>query len=70
MEHTITAIRAQKRNPQRVAIDLDGQFAFGLSRIIAAWLYVGKVLTDADIESLQQSETLELAYNQIGRAHV
>lgn len=64
MEHTITAIRAQKRNPQRVAIDLDGQFAFGLSRIIAAWLYLGKVLTDADIESLQQSETLELAYYQ------
>ena len=31
MEHTITALTAQKRNQQRVNVYLDGDFAFGLS---------------------------------------
>jgi regulatory protein len=62
MDHVITAVKAQQRNPQRVSIDLDGEFAFGLSRILAAWLHVGKVLSDADIVQLQSKETLEVAY--------
>jgi regulatory protein len=62
MEYTITAIKAQKRNPQRVALYLDGSFAFGLSRIVAAWLNVGKVLSDADIESLKAQDTQEVVY--------
>jgi regulatory protein len=62
MDHVITAIKVQQRNPQRVNIDLDGEFAFGVSRILAAWLHVGKVLSDADIAQLQSKETLEVAY--------
>jgi regulatory protein len=62
MDHMITAIKVQQRNPQRVSIDLDGEFAFGVSRILAAWLHVGKTLSDADIAQLQAKETLEVAY--------
>jgi regulatory protein len=62
MDHTITAITVQKRNPQRVNIDLDGNFAFGLSRIVAAWLHVGRVVSDQDIAQLQAKETQEVAF--------
>ena len=62
MDHTITAITVQKRNPQRVNIDLDGEFAFGLSRIVAAWLHVGRVLSDQEIAQLQAKETQEVAF--------
>jgi len=36
----ITAIEAQKNNPKRVNLYLDGEFAFGLERFVAAWLTV------------------------------
>ena len=62
MDHVITAIKVQQRNPQRVSIDLDGEFAFGVARILAAWLHVGKTLSDAEIAQLQAKETLEAAY--------
>ena len=62
MDHLITAIKVQQRNPQRVSIGLDGEFAFGVSRILAAWLHVGKTLNDAEIAQLQAKETLEVAY--------
>ncbi|HAD07377.1 MAG TPA: RecX family transcriptional regulator, partial [Anaerolineaceae bacterium] len=43
---------------------LDGEFAFGLSRIVAAWLRVGQTLNDEKIRSLQQEETREVAYQR------
>ena len=64
MARTITAIKVQKRNPQRVAIYLDGEFAFGLARIVAAWLNVGKVLSDEDILKFKEQDTLEVAYQK------
>jgi len=64
MEREITAIKAQKRNRQRVSIYLDGQFAFGLSRYVAAWLKPGRILTEADIERLQQEDTYEIAFQK------
>ena len=64
MEREITAIKAQKRNHQRVSIYLDGEFAFGLSRYVAAWLKPGRVLTEADIERLQQEDTYEIAFQK------
>ncbi len=60
----ITAISAQKKNPNRVNIYLDGEFAFGLSRITAAWLKTGDVLSDEKIEKLQVEDTREIAYQQ------
>ena len=64
MEREITAIKAQKRNRQRVSIYLDGEFAFGLSRFVAAWLKPGRVLSQADIDRLQQEDTYEIAFQK------
>lgn len=64
MEREITAIKAQKRNRQRVSIYLDGEFAFGLSRFVAAWLEPGRKLSQADIDRLQQEDTYEIAFQK------
>ena len=45
-------------------IYLDGEFAFGLSRITAAWLKTGDVLSDEKVEKLQVEDTREIAYQQ------
>ncbi len=60
----ITGIEAQKRAPNRVNIYLDGEFAFGLARIVAAWLRVGQELSEEKIEQLQASESRERAFQQ------
>lgn len=62
MEHTITALSVQKRNPQRVNVYLDGEFAFGLARIIAGWLKIGEQLSDEKIAQLQAEDGFENAY--------
>jgi regulatory protein len=61
---TITAIEPQKRDPNRVNIHLDGNYAFGLSRITAAWLKVGQDLSEDKIASLQAEDSRERAYQQ------
>ena len=60
----ITALQVQKRNPNRVNLHLDGEFAFGLARIVAAWLRVGQELSDEKIEQLQSEDARERAYQQ------
>jgi regulatory protein len=60
----ITAIKVQKKNPNRVSVFLDGEFAFGLSRIVAAWLHIGQELSVEKIASLQAEDTREIAYQQ------
>ena len=57
----ITAIEVQKKNPNRVNIYLDDQFAFGLSRIVAAWLSAGQTLSDEKIAALQVDDAREVA---------
>jgi regulatory protein len=64
MEHTITALKAQKRNPNRVNVYLDGEFGFGVSRIVAAWLSVGQALSDERISALKIDDESEVAYQQ------
>ena len=61
---TITAIEIQKNNPNRVSIYIDGEFAFGLARIVAAWLKVGQRLEDEKIAGLQAEDAREQAYQQ------
>lgn len=61
---TITAIEPQKKNPRRVNIYLDGEFAFGLSRIAAAWLKVGQPLTQEKIDALQAEDAREVVYEK------
>lgn len=58
---TITAIEVQKKNPDRVNIYLDDQFAFGLSRINAAWLKVGQQLGEEKISALREADARETA---------
>lgn len=57
----VTAIEAQKRNPNRVNIYLDDQFAFGLARIVAAWLQVGQELSDEKVAAMQAEDAREVA---------
>lgn len=61
---TVTALRAQKNNPQRINVFLDGQFAFGLSRLVAAWLQVGQKLTEEHLEQLLREDRLESLYQR------
>jgi regulatory protein len=60
----ITALQVQKRDPNRVNLYLDGEFAFGLARIVAAWLKVGQVLGEEKISALQAEDNRERAYQQ------
>lgn len=62
MDHRITAIQVQKRNSQRVSIFLDGEYAFGLSRIVAAWLVVGQEISDDKIAQLKAEDETEVVY--------
>jgi regulatory protein len=64
MGKTITAITAQKRDKKRVNIFFDGEFAFGISRIVAAWLQVGQNLTDEQISKLISEDQDEVAYQR------
>ncbi len=61
MGRQITALKLQQRNNQRVNVFLDGEFAFGLSKIVAAWLRVGQELTEAKIAELQAADGREAA---------
>jgi regulatory protein len=60
----ITALKVQKRNPNRVNVYLDDEFAFGLARIIAAWLHLGQELSADKIASLTAQDAGEVAYQQ------
>lgn len=60
----ITAIEPQKRNPQRVNIYLDGEFAFGLDRTVSAWLQVGQDLDEDKIKALQDKDKDEVVYQK------
>jgi regulatory protein len=64
MAHIITALKAQKRNPNRINVYLDGEYGFGISRIVAAWLSVGQSLSDEKISALKSDDEVEVAYQQ------
>ncbi len=67
MERQITAIHVQKHDPNRLNIELDGEFAFGLSRLVAAWLKVGDLLDEDRINTLITSDSSEVAYQKATR---
>lgn len=62
---TITALRAQARDPQRVNLFIDDLFAIGVSldTITRERLYVGKVLSEAEYARLERSEKADKAYH-------
>jgi regulatory protein len=60
----ITGLKIQKHNPNRINVYLDGDFAFGLARIVAAWLKVGDIVSEDKISQLQFQDTREMAYQK------
>lgn len=64
MAGTITTLKIQKRNPERVNVYLDGRYAFSLAAIEAARLRRGQVLSDGDIEGLKERDSFEKAHDR------
>jgi regulatory protein len=64
MAGTITTLRFQKRNQDRVNVYLDGQFAFGLALAEAIHLEVGQELSDDEIARLEIRDKIEQAYER------
>ncbi|MFC2053626.1 regulatory protein RecX [Chloroflexota bacterium] len=64
MTYRITALKTQKHNTQRVNIYLDDSFAFGLARIVAAWLKVGQEISEDQIARMQDEDDRETAYQR------
>ena len=64
MQKTITALKIQKRNQNRVNIFLDNEFAFGLFTINVANLKVGQKISQSEIEQLQYSDQIEEGFQK------
>ena len=62
MSGQITALKVQTRHPNRINVYLDGDFAFGLERITAAWLRIGQSLSDEKIAELKDQDEQEVVY--------
>jgi regulatory protein len=60
----ITAIEPQQKNPQRVNVYLDGEFAFGLASIVAVWLKPGQELSEEKAAQLKADDEREVAYQK------
>jgi regulatory protein len=60
----ITALRAQAKDPQRVNVFVDGEFAIGvgLTTITKTGLHVGKQLSTEEFAKLEQIESGDKAY--------
>ncbi|MBC7222755.1 MAG: RecX family transcriptional regulator [Anaerolineae bacterium] len=64
MSPRITRLRFQKKNPDRVNVYLDGAYAFSLPAVEAARLRKGQVLTDEEVQALQDLGAFQRAYDQ------
>lgn len=60
----ITRLVVQKKNPKRVNVYLDNEFAFGLTRSAAGWLSVGQVLDETQVQELLKTDHDETIYNK------
>jgi regulatory protein len=61
---TVTRLEPQKRNPQRLNVYLDGEFAFGISRAAAPWLSEGDQLSQQKVRDLKRGDQSEGAYQR------
>lgn len=64
MAGTVTALKFQKRNEERVSVYLNGEYAFGLTAIEAARLHKGQVLSDSEISALKTQDEENRAYDR------
>jgi regulatory protein len=62
MDKKITALETQKRNPDRLNVYLDNEFAFGISKFVAAWLSVGQTISEEKLKELSNLDEREKAY--------
>jgi len=63
MSATITALRLQKHDKERVNVFLDGEYAFSVSLNAALALKRGQPLSQADVERLQREDEVNRAYH-------
>ncbi|MBH28110.1 MAG: hypothetical protein CL789_02590 [Chloroflexi bacterium] len=61
---TITDIKSQRRDKNRVNVFMDGQFAFSLSYNQAQFLTVGQELSSVEMANLLESDNVEKAYEK------
>jgi regulatory protein len=64
MAGTITELKFQQRNKERVNIYLDGEYAFGLDAVEAARLHTGQVLSEAEIAELKAQDERNRAFDR------
>ncbi|MFO7664070.1 MAG: regulatory protein RecX [Chloroflexota bacterium] len=62
---TITALKAQVKNPDRVSVFVDDEFVVGLAAAVAAGLRVGQTITAADLTRLEQNEQAHRARERV-----
>jgi regulatory protein len=67
MAGTITALKIQKRNKERVNVYLDETYAFAVTVLVAASLKKGQYLTDPEIERFKSQDERDKAYHQAVR---
>jgi regulatory protein len=67
MAGTITALKFQQGNQERVNVYLDGEYAFGLEAVQAARLHKGQVLSEADISALKGQDERNRAFERAVR---
>jgi regulatory protein len=60
----VTRLEPQKKNPQRLNVYLDGEFAFGISRAVAPWLSEGDQLSQQQVQELKHGDLTEGAYQR------
>ncbi len=64
MAGTITALKIQEGNKERVNVFLDDKFALAMTAVATAALRKGQYLSDAEIDQLKQADERDKAYNQ------
>lgn len=64
MAGTITALKIQKNNKERVNVFIDGEFGLAVTMPVAAALRQGQYLSDADIDSLKSQDERNKAYER------
>lgn len=63
----ITTLEVQKKNKERVNVYLDGEYAFSLSLIEAAWLRKGQQLTEDQVAALKGEDDVQKAVDRAAR---
>ena len=64
MAGTVTDLKFQRHDKERVNVFLDGEYAFGLDALIAASLRKGQVLSDKDIVALKVQDERSQAFER------